>query len=155
MVSKTKKENFEDVLSDKPVETAPEKKEPPKKKGFFARLFGGKKKPEQKQVKKKIVKKKKKKGFFARLFRKKDIVEEIPVKEKKSANQVETDFDKIFFYIKEKKNCSLGDIAKDIDLKKTNVVKIAETLEQYNLIKINYPPIGDIKFELVEETNHM
>ncbi|OYT38083.1 hypothetical protein B6U82_00625 [Candidatus Pacearchaeota archaeon ex4484_31] len=60
------------------------------------------------------------------------------------AEKIETEFDRIINLIKKsKKGIKLSDLAKKLKIEKGKVMEWCETLAESNLIKIEYPPIGE------------
>ncbi len=56
---------------------------------------------------------------------------------------ISTDFDKVLLLVKKNGKIKLSDAVKELNLPSERITVIAEVLEENNLIKINYPPIGE------------
>ncbi len=64
-----------------------------------------------------------------------------------TSNKVKTDFDRIVDYTEEKKEVSIGDVAKHFNITKEKAEQWAKILEEHDLIRIVYPTFGDAKLK--------
>jgi hypothetical protein len=59
--------------------------------------------------------------------------------------KIETTFDRLLDLVKMRGSMELDDAAKELGLEKKQVKEYAEVLEQSNLLKMVYPPIGAMR----------
>ncbi|MDO8627517.1 MAG: hypothetical protein Q7K42_03565 [Candidatus Diapherotrites archaeon] len=64
---------------------------------------------------------------------------------------VSTDFDKVLALVKQKGKISMDDAIKVLGMPKERIIEIAEILEDDNLVKVVYPPIGSTMLVFVQQ----
>lgn len=66
-----------------------------------------------------------------------------------TSGTVQTDFDKIVEYTKEKKEVSISDVAKHFKLPREKIEEWAKILAEHGLIEIVYPTFGDARLKAI------
>ncbi|MDO8538141.1 MAG: hypothetical protein Q7S21_04605 [archaeon] len=67
-------------------------------------------------------------------------------------HRIVTDLDRILSFVKENRTVSLKDINQKLNIDRKRITENAEILEKHGLIKIEYPPVGDMRLSDVSYT---
>ncbi len=60
-------------------------------------------------------------------------------------HKIITDFDKILNYVNEKGSVKMGELKKELNMDSKRLKECCNILEKNNLIKVEYPPVGDVR----------
>lgn len=67
-------------------------------------------------------------------------------------HRIVTDLDRILSFVKENKTVALKDIFLKLNIDRKRIIENAEILEKNGLVKIDYPPVGDMRISDVSYT---
>ncbi len=65
--------------------------------------------------------------------------------------KLETDIDKLLALVKEEGSIKFSKAAKKFNVPESKIEEWGKILEEYKLVKLHYPPIGDPKLEILKE----
>lgn len=68
--------------------------------------------------------------------------------------KLETDIDKLFAMVKEKESMKFAAAAKEFKVTPERIEEWGKILEEYKLVKLHYPPIGDPAIKIFKEKKH-
>jgi signal-transduction protein with cAMP-binding, CBS, and nucleotidyltransferase domain len=87
-----------------------------------------------------------------------EYLSEHPLLRKKSLEidepSIETNIDKLLDLVREEGSIKFKKAAKKFNVSEKRIEEWAETLEEYKLVKLKYPPIGDPKIAIIKEKKH-